>query len=817
MGKVVETSRVSSRAHPFFFGTGILALSAALSLGLAPSAAHAQETAVQLSIPAQPLGKALLQLGQQTSLQIFYSQSVVEGHMAPSVSGSLAPEEALRRLLQGTGIEYSRQGNSVTLSRTSSLTELAPVRVKAAGLSDPTTEGTGSYTSGSANTATKLSLSLRETPQSVSVITRQRMDDQGLTQLSDVVVQTPGLTLDSSGNAGSDSSVIYSRGFEVDNYQIDGVAQSYSNYSKIFQTNDMALYDRVEIVRGATGLMNGVGSPGATINLVRKRPTREFQASVRAEAGSWNHYRSEADISTPFNDDGSVRGRLVAVWQDNDSYIDRLEERKKILYGIVEADLGPDTLAAAGFTFQQHDATGHARSGRPAFYSDGSRAHWDRSDSAAADWAYSKRRIQSLFASLEHRFQNDWLVKGTYTRASNEYDEVLGYAAGGYPDKLTGAGANLWAGRWAGKPVQDNLDVYATGPFTLFGRKHDLVFGATTTRTKDDTPTYNLWWFDDWSNSIPNIFTWDGRYPNQPPNPATGEMRIDERVTSAYTTLRFRPTDALSLIVGGRVTSWKSDKSTLSYATGKTTVANRSENDKLTPYAGIVYDLTDNWSAYASYTNIFKPQTSKDINGDYLDPLLGNSYEVGAKGSFFDDRLNIAAAMYRIQQDNFGIAIPGAFAPDGSGAFEAVSGTQTRGFEIEASGELARNWQASLSFGRSVTQDRNKATINTGVPQNTVKLFTSYRFPQIGHGLTVGAGLRWQSEIYSDNLGPTGKARFTQDAYTVVDLMAHYAITRQVSAYLNVYNAFDKSYYTSTGTAYYGAPRSIKAGLDIRF
>src|SRR5690606_22373401 len=184
--------------------------------------------------------------------------------------------------------------------------------------------------------------------------------DQGLTQLSDVVIQTPGLTLDSSGNAGSDSSTIYSRGFEVDNYQIDGVAQSYSNYSRIFQTNDMALYDRVEVVRGATGLMNGVGSPGATINLVRKRPTRDFQASVKAEAGSWNYYRSEADISTPFNEDGSVRGRLVAVWQDNDSYIDRLEERKKILYGVVEADLGPDTLAAVGFTFQEHDASGHA-------------------------------------------------------------------------------------------------------------------------------------------------------------------------------------------------------------------------------------------------------------------------------------------------------------------------------------------------------------------------------------------------------------------------------------------------------------------------
>lgn len=809
-------TRRQARSPRLGLSAGALAFSVALACAAAPQWVHAQDAAVQLSIPAQSLGSALLQLGQQTSLQIFYAQSSVEGYMAPPVVGRLAPEEALRRLLRGTGLDYTRQGNNITLSRSSSLTELAPVTVSASGLRDGTTEGTGSYTSSSASTATKLNLSLRETPQSVSVMTRQRMDDQGLTQLSDVVIQTPGLTLDSSGNAGSDSSTIYSRGFEVDNYQIDGVAQSYSNYSKIFQTNDMALYDRVEVVRGATGLMNGVGSPGATINLVRKRPGRDFQASVKAEAGSWNHYRGEADISTPFTEDGSVRGRLVAVWQDNDSYIDRLEERKKILYGIVEADLGPDTLATLGFTFQEHDASGHARSGRPAYYSDGTPTHWDRSDSAAAEWAYSKRRNQSVFASLEHRFENDWLVKGTYSHATNKYDEVLGYAAGGYPDRVTGAGVNLWAGRWAGKPVQDSLDVYASGPFTLFGRKHDLVFGATATRTKEDTPTYNLWWFDDWSSAVPNIFTWDGRYPAAPYNPANGRMRIDEKITSAYTTMRFRPTDALSLIVGGRITSWTSDKNTLSYDTGATTVLNRSENDKITPYAGIVYDFTDNWSGYASYTNIFKPQNSMDVDGNYLDPLLGNSYEVGAKGSFFDDALNVSAAVYRVQQDNLAVAIPGVFAPDGSAAFEAVSGTQTRGFEIEASGELATNWQASVSFGRAITQDRNKATINTAIPQNTFKVFTTYRMPNVGHGLTVGAGVRWQSQIYSDDQGPAG-VRFTQDSYAVVDLMAHYAISKQVSAYVNVYNAFDKSYYASTGTAYYGAPRSIKAGLDIRF
>ncbi len=697
----------------------------------------------------------------------------------------------------------------------SPISELTPVTVTGSDLG-ATTEGTGSFTTGSANTALRLNLSPRETPQSVSVMTRQRMDDQGLTQLSDVVLQTPGLTMTASGNLGSDSSSFYARGFPVENYQIDGVGQVYSGYSSLFQTDDMAIYDRVEVVRGATGLMNGVGEPSATINLIRKRPTAEFQASARVEAGSWNYYRAEADVSSRLNESGTVRGRLVAAWQDNDSYIDRLEERKKILYGIVEADLTPSTLATAGFTLQHHDANDHARSGRPAFYSDGTRTNWARSDSAAAEWAYSKRHNQTMFASLEHSFDNDWKVKGTVSRATSDYDEVLGYAAGGAPVRETGAGVSLWAGRWAGKPTQHSVDLYATGPFDWFGRKHELVLGASATRTKQDASVYGLWGFPGWSGAIPNIFDWDGRVPTEPENPPKGESSVTETINSAYTAVRFKPTDALSIILGSRITSWRNESSDLSYETGTTTFDNRSANDQITPYAGIVYDFSEHWSGYASYTNIFKPQSNQDVSGNYLDPLLGNNYEVGAKAAFFENRLNLSAAVYRVQQDNLAVLIPETFAPDGSGAYQAVSGTSTRGFEMEMAGELAPNWQAAVSFGRSLTEDRNGDPLNTQVPQNNFKLFTSYRFPDVGHGLTVGGGLRWQSETYSDGLGPN-KARFTQASYAVVDLMANYAITPKIAATLNIYNLFDKSYFTNTGSAYYGAPRSVRVGLAMRY
>ncbi len=760
------------------------------------------------NIAAGPLGRNLSSFAAQAGIALSFEPALTEGLVSSALSGSYSAREAVARLLAGSGLDIvARVDGSYTLVKKSAdapreSSVLPEVLVTAAGLG-ATTENSGSYTTGSASTATRMNLSIRETPQSVSVITRQRMDDQGLTQLQDIVAQTPGLTMSQGGNMGSDSSTIYSRGFAVENYQVDGVGQVFSGYASVFQTNDMALYDRVEVVRGATGLMNGVGTPSATINLMRKLPTRQFQASAKVEAGSWNYYRAEADISTPLNESGSLRGRVVAAYQENDSYLDRLHEKKEVLYGIVEADLSRSTLATFGVTLQNHDATGHARGALPAYDSDGARMIWDRSDSAAAEWAYSKRHNQSIFASLEHQFDNEWRIKGTLAQNKVDYDELLGYATGGNPVRATGAGVLLYGSRWVGNPTQNSLDVFANGPFHLFGRKHDLVVGATLARTNVDSPAYGGWNI----LNVPNIYTWDGVSPARPALPVASAYRDIEKTDSAYTTARFKPTDALSIILGSRVTSWSRTK------TG--TLA-RSENNRLTPYAGVLYDFNDNWTAYASYTDIFKPQSLKKVNGDFIDPLLGNSFEVGTKAEFFDKRMNLSASVYKIKQDNMGVSLPGVFAPDGTQAYDAVSGTSTRGVELEMGGELARNWQASAGFSRGITTGPAKKRLVTNIPQNTFKLFSTYRIASIGNGLTVGGGVRWQNEIYTDGMGPA-KARFTQSAYSIVDLMARYEFSKQLSLSVNLYNAFDKYYYTTTGNSYYGAPRNVRVGLDMRF
>lgn len=223
---------------------------------------------------------------------------------------------------------------------------------------EATTEGSGSYTTGVSNTATKLNLSLRETPQSVSVLTRQQIDDLGITTLDDAVQSITGLVMQ-KGNFTGDSGSFSARGFPVDNILFDGLPTSLgANGTFNGDNDDLAIYDRIEVVRGATGLMTGSGTPSAAINLVRKRPTATPQASFSASIGSWSNYRLEADAANAFNEAKTLRGRIVATVQDKKDFVDVLHGRNHQLYGIIEADLRPDTTLTLGAHYRKTDNDG---------------------------------------------------------------------------------------------------------------------------------------------------------------------------------------------------------------------------------------------------------------------------------------------------------------------------------------------------------------------------------------------------------------------------------------------------------------------------
>ncbi|WP_416466696.1 TonB-dependent siderophore receptor [Pseudomonas sp. LFS044] len=787
-----------------------LAISLSSSL-LAANSAHAQ--AISYSIPAGSLATAVNQFANASAVAVSFSDEETAGLRSEGLRGSYDLEQGFAQLLQGSGLQVQQAGDKrymlVRPSHDGSM-ELSATTVSSVGLG-ATTEGTGSYTTGSANTATGLRLSARETPQSVSVITRQQIEDQNLNSVAQVLEQTPGVVVDSMGPAGSDANHIYVRGFEVGSIQVDGINRP-NTYGFRDDLADMVSYDRVEVVRGATGLMSGTGDPGATVNLIRKKPTLETQRKLTLKAGSWDDYRQELDVSGKLSDSGNVRGRFVASNTNSQSYVDRQSLEKQAFYGVVEWDITDSTMLTVGAEYQEMDNEGAGNHGFPMYNSDGSHFSPSRSFNSASDWSYHKRRTKTVFTTLEQQLDNGWQLKLNAEHNRRSYDDAFATAASGTvnPD---GSGISTWTGRWAGEPRQTSFDLSAAGPFELFAREHQAYLGASHYRAYYRNAGYPLWSFQ----TIDNINTWDGSLAIPDAiYTKSSEDALDETQDGLVASVRWSLADDLSLITGARVIDWQRDETSTTLATGDTSRTSRSETGVVTPYLGLVYDLNENWSAYASYTTIFKPQSNKDVAGTYLDPLEGVNYELGLKSEFFDRRLTTALSVFEVHQDNLAVADGSNLAPDGNQAYRAESGTKTRGFEMEVAGEILPDWQVSASYTYAVSKDSDGDRLNTEVPRDTLKLFTTYRLQALAQ-LKVGGGVRWQGTEYYKGAGPNDET-FTQAPYSVVDLMAQYAFTPQTSVSLNLNNVFDKTYYTAIGSrGWYGTPRSATATLVYAF
>ena len=678
-----------------------------------------------------------------------------------------------------------------------------------------TTEGTHSYTTGSTSTATGLPLSIRETPQSVTVITRQQMDDRGVQSIGDALRNTPGI---STQKYDSDRTEFSARGFAITNFQYDGVNIPYDGVYGENPNNgdDASSLDRIEIVKGATGLMTGSGDPSATVNLIRKKPTKEFKASISGTVGYWDAYRSVGDISGSLNDSGSVRGRFVGAYSDKNSYQDHYSQKKDLFYGILEADLTPDTLLTFGVDKSSTTPRGSSWTGNPVYFSDGGRTDFPRHFNPGADWSRRDFDDITYFASLEQALANDWKFKATFVQKTTDHDTRLASASGGNPDRATGEGMFLYWGRWEGHRVQNTADVNVTGPFSLGGREHELVAGFMASHSRQTGATFDTSAFA----MVPgSIYDWNGDLPEQD-FPKNGKYERTQSQNGLYLATRLHATDDLSIILGSRLSTFKYNED-YSYYPGAgldDTHASYKEHGVVTPYAGVVYDLDDTYSAYASYTSIYQPQTYKDINGSTLAPVEGDSYEAGLKAAYFDGRLNASLAFFRIEQDNLAESI-GTNPVTNEGIYKAIDGATTKGVELELAGELAEGWNVSAGYTYARTRDADEQRVfgfplSTSKPEHVVRTFTTYRLPGALDKVTIGGGISWQSAFYGKIYSPTvgDYTRIKQGGYTLVDLMSRYQFNENLSFTVNANNVFDKRYLTGLGnfdTTYYGEPRNV--------
>ncbi len=784
-----------------------LSVAVALALGLC---AHALATPVDLDLPAQPLADALARFSEATGIKVAYSPTDVAGKRSAAVRGQLEPDQALALLLAGSGLGGSVQGHlaSVTAGVPDGALQLDSVNVTGLGevAGSSITEGTQSYTTGVMRTATKLNLSGRETPQSVTVVTRQRMDDQGVNTINDVVKNTTGVTLQKYG---PERQRFVARGFTVDNIMYDGLPITLSTYTQdVISAADMAIFDRVEVVRGATGLMQGAGSPAAAINLVRKRPTATPQVSLTGSAGSWDSYRAELDASSALNDSGTLRGRVVTAYQDKDSYQDVTGTERGVFYAIGEADLTDDTTLTVGASYQ-NDNKDSDWGGLPTA-PDGRDLHLSRSTYVGNDWAYWDTTNTFLFSELEHRFDNGWTLHAAGSKLWGRIDMLGSYLS------YSGTTLSQGSGRYLYTDDHDSYDVYANGPFQLLGRTHELVVGASHREESFDG-------HGGWGTTADrlNPFTWDsGRVAKPNYYLRAWGLKTDSEQNAVYATTRISVTDPLKVILGGRLDWYDYEGENMSNNVVKPQNG-YSITRNVTKYAGAIYDLNETYSVYASYTDIFKPQNNQDTSGAVIQPMTGKNYEIGLKAAYFDGALNASAALFQVDQENRAKLLNDQNACHSYPAvscYEAAGKVRSQGIDLELTGAITPDWQLSAGYTyveATYKKDANKANegklFDTDQPRHLFKLATTYTLPGELDRWRVGGSLNAQNAIYNEGGSGASAWRIEQDAYTLVDLMVGYKVSEHLDTRLNFNNVFDKRYYTgigSTTNVIYGEPRN---------
>ena len=803
-------------------GAAAAMVACALVVLASAGAVQAQDVRVPFNIPAQPLANALRAFASQGKQQLLFDEDKLARLRAPAVSGNFTPREALNLLLSGSGLAATPSSpgfftlkDAPSAPVSASDATLASVTVTAQAERDATSEGTRSYAA-RGTTLFKGAQSLKDIPQSVSVVTRQLMDDRNVTSVYDALSSAPGITIQQSPQGGQ---YIYSRGFPLRTVQYDGVPLNRDVYGRASNyLSGMAFIDRVEVLRGAAGLLQGEGSPAGAANLVRKRPLSHNALSVEARAGSWDRYGGQVDISRVLNDEGTLRGRALIDYQDQHSFIDYVNQRNATVYATLEYDISPATSVNMGFSSE--DTKGRPFMNGLPRYSTGADLALPRSTYLGATWNRQQSINRGLYFDASHQFNESWKFKLSGVQIREDHDIKYAGVNGAVNPSLMRS-ANI-VNRQLADVETSGIDANLTGAFSALGRRHEIVGGANYSKAKTDHDfSYKL------NYNIFNIGSFNPGF-SEPADAdiyaATRERLIGKTAQyGVYSVLRWQLADPLKLVLGARASWFKSNWSTMNAGTWVPDIPKR-ENGKLTPYAGLIYELNPQWSAYVSYADIFQPQNSYNQAGEPLEPIVGANYEAGIKGELAEGKVNTSLALFRINQTHRA-QVDFSTSPTCRSNYYCYTDSgevQSQGLDAELSGEIAANW--NIFSGYTFAQTKYlKDVANEGVvfspdtPKHLFRLWTSYRLPGALQAVTVGGGVDAQSATYRQ----VGNVRVDISGRAVWSAMVKYKINRNWTAALNVNNIFDKQYYRAVAGFnngnYYGDPRNAMLTLRGTF
>lgn len=631
---------------------------------------------------------------------------------------------------------------------------------------------------------------LIDIPQSATVFSAERIRDQNLFTLGDLMQQAPGVSVMPFDGANPD---FRARGYAME-LSYDSIPASQAGSGQ--QEFELAVYERVEVLRGPSGVTAGAGQPGGVINFVRKRGSRDKLLSAAASVGSHDNRRVELDAGGPLNAAGTLRGRAVATFQDRDYFHDVTHDRKWLGYLALDADLARNTTLGVAFT-RQVDDLDSTTMGLPA-WSDGAFIDAPRETHVYPSWNRMSWATSQLELDLAHKLASGWELRARLVRRTLDKFYKDGYPSTGV-NRATGTAT--YARRMAGLDWErEAADLFASGPFSLFGRRHELAVGYNFDRRVADNLAVTY-------AAVPNVDIFD---PDSVPEP-TGDFTRGSanRVTQsgAYAQARLSLADPFTLALGARSSNYRNENRNIAPSPETAYLATTRERGEVTPSAALLWHLGPQLNAYVSYADIFFPQSQMDAQRRTLDPRVGSQVEIGAKGVFLDGRLNASAAVFNARDRNR------ALATDVADVYVPAGEVKVRGVEFEVGGRPLPELTLSADYTFLRTEYGAHPTLegaewSTFEPKHSLKLYARWQ-PAWMRGLFVGGGVTASSAL----LGSGVPGLREQGGYAVANAQLGYALDRRLAVTLAVNNVFDRTYWARVGglNTYniYGDPRSV--------
>lgn len=790
----------------------LLAISIALTLPLlsTPLIAAEQASAVHAyNVAAGSLATTLNQIASQAGLALSLDPSLAAGRTSAPVQGQFDARGAMNQALRGSGLQLvqSSAGTFSLIATPDGVIALPETSIHAVGDSESAWGPVEGYTATRSAAGTKTDTPLIEAPRSISVVTRQQMEDRAVQNLDEALRYSPGVVASSYGGD-SRADWLRVRGFEPTQF-LDGLPLPKGSFSNPkLETWDL---ERIALLRGPSSSVYGQTPPGGMLDMVSRRPDAESSHEVQAQIGSNNRKQISFDSTGKIDDAGQFLYRIDGVVRDGSTPIDHVDDKRYNIAPSLTWNIDPDTHLTLLSQFTRDDTGVSSQflplAGTKLSSPAGNISHHENLGDPDQD--YYDRTYYALGYAFDHRINDVWQFRqnARYTKSETEFHTTYT----GYSAPVVSPDGTL---KRIYDHVNENISQFAldnnfqadfqTGPFA-----HTLLLGADIQRTTTDYHWLEGTAAD--SNVINPIYG----QPTPAGTPSTFDDYTQKTTQTGVYAQDQIALDKWRLTLGGRE-DWV-HTGTEFHNFGDATHTQR--DSKFSGNAGLSYVFDSGVTPYVSYTESFQPTSGAAVSStDSFKPTEGKQYEVGIKYQPPASKTLLTAAVFDLRQKNVSVTEANITSQAGE--------VKVSGLELEAKSDVTDNLKLLASY--TYTNSEYVKGANDGnrlqlIPRNSASTWADYTFHNgVLDGFGMGAGVRYVGDTY-------GNAANTSDghvgSYTIYDAAVHYDLGRVnnslkgVSVAVNANNLFNKDYLaTCDGTwCYYGDQRNVLASVNYKW